>query len=205
MLQKLEIIDRILKSLDEHPEIDSKEKFQIFKNNIYREYKLAKVIPAIAFIERYNDFIAKGEMKYDIRIHKLLRKRAIRSLSGVSVISLLTKFWGCPGKCIYCPTNENLPKSYIPNEPAVMRAELNAFDPVRQVQNRLRSLEITGHTIDKCDVRVIGGTWSFYPRPYQEEFIKGIYDAHSNYSLLHGHIAATSIEAEKFASFRLEE
>lgn len=172
MNQKLEIIDRILRSLVEHAEVETKEAFQVLKNHIYREYKLAKVIPAIALIERYHELIELGEMKYDIRIHKILRKRAIRSLSGVSVISVLTKFWGCPGKCIYCPTNENLPKSYIPNEPAVMRAELNAFDPVRQVQNRLRSLEITGHTIDKCDVRIIGGTWSFYPQAYQEEFIK---------------------------------
>ena len=204
MFQKLEIIDRILFSLVDHPEVTTKDSFHVFKNNIYRDYKIDKVIPSIALIERYNELIEKGEMSYDIRIHKLLRKRAIRSLSGVSVISVLTKFWGCPGKCIYCPTNENLPKSYIPNEPAVMRAELNAFDPVRQVQNRLRSLEITGHTIEKCDVRIIGGTWSFYPKAYQEEFIKGIYDAHTNYSIARKHIAATSIEAEKFASFRLE-
>jgi len=85
-----------------------------------------------------------------------------------------------------------------------MRAELNAFDPVRQVQNRLRSLEITGHTIDKCDVRIIGGTWSFYPKQYQEEYIKGIYDAHTNYSIVRKHIANTSIEADTFATFRLE-
>ena len=71
------------------------------------------------------------------------------------MISLLTKFWGCPGKCIFCPTYEGLPKSYITGEPAVQRAEANDFDPVRQVQNRLRSLEITGNAITKCDIRVI--------------------------------------------------
>lgn len=88
------------------------------------------------------------------------------------MISLLTKFWGCPGKCVYCPTFEGLPKSYIPHEPAVMRAELNKFDPVLQIQNRLRALEVTGHKIEKNDVRIIGGTWSFYPKKYQEDFIK---------------------------------
>lgn len=89
------------------------------------------------------------------RVRKVLRKRAIRSLSGVSVISLLTKFWGCPGKCIYCPTYEGLPKSYITDEPAVQRAELNEFDPFRQIQNRLTSLSMTGNAITKCDVRII--------------------------------------------------
>lgn len=56
---------------------------------------------------------------------------------------------------------------------------MNQFDPFLQVQNRLRSLQITGNAISKCDVRVIGGTWSVYPREYQEEFIRNIYDAHS--------------------------
>ncbi|MDR2640352.1 MAG: hypothetical protein LBC61_03365 [Candidatus Peribacteria bacterium] len=53
-----------------------------------------------------------------------------------------------------------------------MRASLNEFDPVKQVWNRLRALELTGHKIDKSDVRIIGGTWSVYPKTYQEEFIK---------------------------------
>lgn len=56
---------------------------------------------------------------------------------------------------------------------------MNAFDPFLQVQNRLSSLQITGNAISKCDVRIIGGTWSVYPRAYQEDFIKNIYDAHS--------------------------
>lgn len=69
-----------------------------------------------------------------------------------------------------------------------MRAELNSFDPVKQVQNRLRSLESTGHAIAKCDVRVIGGTWSFYPQEYQESVMIGIYDGHSTYSELRKHL-----------------
>lgn len=59
---------------------------------------------------------------------------------------------------------------------------MNDFDPYLQVQNRLSSLQITGNAISKCDVRVIGGTWSVYPREYQEDFIRQIYDAHSLFS-----------------------
>jgi elongator complex protein 3 len=58
---------------------------------------------------------------------------------------------------------------------------MNDFDPYLQVQNRLRSLCITGNAISKCDVRVIGGTWSVYPREYQEDFIRQIYDAHTDF------------------------
>lgn len=56
---------------------------------------------------------------------------------------------------------------------------MNEFDPFRQIQNRLQSLRMTGNAISKCDVRIIGGTWSVYPHSYQEDFIREIYDAHT--------------------------
>lgn len=174
-----DIIDKILFSLAEKTEISDKEDFHKLKNEILAEYKTPHWPSHIALLSRYQELVNTGRITDELRIRKVLRKRAVRSLSGVSVISLLTKFWGCPGKCIYCPTYEGLPKSYISDEPAVQRAEMNAFDPFLQVQNRLRSLSITGNAISKCDVRIIGGTWSVYPQKYQEDFIKNIYDGHS--------------------------
>jgi len=197
------ITARILTELSSHPEITTKEQFHKFKNDIYAEYKLSQAIPGIVFLDRYNTLIHEGILKYDPRVWKLLRKRAVRSLSGVSVISILTKPWGCPGKCVYCPSYEGLPKSYVPNEPAVMRAELNEFDPIRQIWNRLRSLEITGHRIEKCDIRIIGGTWSVYPLLYQESYIRDIYDAHTTYSELRKNLLKTEMSGEKFASFEI--
>ena len=201
----LSITDRILTELSLHPEIVTKEEFHTFKNTIYADYRLPRAIPGIAFIERYNFLIRECVLTYDARVWKLLRKRAIRSLSGLSVISILTKPWGCPGKCTFCPTYDNLPKSYVTNEPAVMRAEMNAFDAVRQIHNRLRSLEITGHTIEKCDVRVIGGTWSAYPDSYREEYIRDVYDAHTTFSDLRKAIVSNVSDSEKFATFRVAE
>lgn len=203
MNQSYTITDRILTELSAHPEITTKEQFHSFKNAIYTEYKLPRGIPGIALIDRYNILISEGILQYEPRIWKLLRKRAVRSLSGVSIISILTKPWGCPGKCIYCPNYEWLPKSYIPNEPAVMRAELNEFDAMRQIWNRLRSLEITGHRIDKCDARIIGGTWSVYPTTYQEEFMKDLYDAFTTYPELRKNLVSTQMSGEKFASFEI--
>ncbi len=85
-----------------------------------------------------------------------------------------------------------------------MRAQMNEFDPVKQVHNRLRGLRITGHCIDKCDVRIIGGTWSVYPELYQEMFIKAIYDAHTTYSELEPFIEWTSTGTDKFAEFKIK-
>ncbi len=62
---------------------------------------------------------------------------------------------------------------------------MNEFDAFRQIQNRLQSLRMTGNAISKCDVRIIGGTWSVYPQAYQEDFIRDIYDAHTAFGVRH--------------------
>ena len=178
----ISLLDEILLALIVTESVVTKDDFHRLKNSILAKYRRENTPTAVELIAQYNAGVQNGEYADIPRVRKVLRKRAIRSLSGVSVISLLTKFWGCPGKCIYCPTYDNLPKSYITDEPAVQRAEMNQFDPFRQVENRLQSLSMTGNAITKCDVRVIGGTWSVYPRDYQEDFIKNIYDAHTLFS-----------------------
>ena len=182
MKNQIEIIDEILFALANDLSIESKEAFHKLKNEILAKYRISEWPSHIQMIERFQELVDSWKLSDDIRSRTVLRKRAVRSLSWVSVISLLTKFWGCPGKCIYCPTYEWLPKSYISDEPAVQRAEMNDFDPFLQIQNRLSSLKITGNAISKCDVRIIGWTWSVYPREYQEDFIKNIYDAHTTFS-----------------------
>lgn len=198
------ILDDII-DLSLSQEIKDKNEFQKIQNEIYKKYKLSKPLASIEILNRYNERIKSWELQENISFKKILRKRGVRSLSGVTVISLLTKFFGCPWKCIYCPTFEGLPKSYIPNEPAVMRAELNKFDPILQVHSRLRGLEITGHKVDKNDVRIIGGTWSFYPKEYQKDFIKGIYDAFNTYDEMREKIEETDFSRDKFAGFKLRE
>ena len=70
-----------------------------------------------------------------------------------------------------------MPKSYLSNEPAAMRALVNAFDPWRQVETRLRALTDNGHTADKVELIIKGGTWSAYDWRYQQWFIKRCFDA----------------------------
>jgi hypothetical protein len=91
--QNIEIIDKIFFELIKDTSITTKEQFQKFKNKFYKWQKMKEVIPDIIFINRYNELIKNNKIKYEIRIAKLIRKRAIRSLSWVSVISILTKNW----------------------------------------------------------------------------------------------------------------
>jgi elongator complex protein 3 len=131
--------------------------------------------------DTYNKLVARKKIKRSAAFEKILLSRRIRTQSGVAVVAVLTKAYPCPGKCIYCPSEKDMPKSYLSNEPAVMRAIDSHFDPYRQVQSRLRSLELNGHQTDKIELIVMGGTFSFLPKPYQMKFIGRCFQAANDY------------------------
>lgn len=150
-----------------------------FKRRAAKAYKIP--CPSnISLLKTYHTLVKNGRIKKSARIEKLLRVRPVRSLSGIVNVSVLTKPYPCPGECLYCPTQKGVPKSYLDNEPAVMRAILNQYDPYRQVKMRLRALTNTGHPTDKIELRIIGGTWSFYPKSYQTWFVKQCFQACNN-------------------------
>lgn len=111
------------------------------------------------------------------RFRTKLRCKAVRTDSGVAPITLLTKPYPCPGKCVYCPTEVRMPKSYISSEPAAARALSLKFDPYQQVKQRVEALERNGHEAKKIELIVKGGTWSSYPWSYRKWFIKRVFDA----------------------------
>ncbi len=70
-----------------------------------------------------------------------------------------------------------MPKSYISSEPGAMRALLAGFDPFVQISRRLASLERTGHSAEKCELIVQGGTFSDLPKRSRTHFITRCYQA----------------------------
>jgi len=138
----------------------------------------------IILLKEYNSMIKNGEIRLPQNrqeaIKNLLRVRRVRSQSGVAVVAVLTKNFGCPGHCLYCPTEKGMPKSYLSNEPAVMRAIANDFDPYRQVKMRLEALENSGHPTDKVELIIIGGTFGSIPDKYRYEFIRKCFKACNN-------------------------
>lgn len=131
----------------------------------------------ILLLKTYHELLKNKSIEESKVLENLLRTRPVRSLSGIVNVSVLTKPYPCPGKCVFCPTDKKIPKSYLPGEPAVQRAILTDFNPYLQVLTRLRSLEKTGHPTDKIELRIIGGTWSYYPSKYQIEFVKECFRA----------------------------
>jgi elongator complex protein 3 len=128
-------------------------------------------------LSAYHSLVKNKKIKSSPLLLKLMTKRGVRTLSGVAVITVLTKPYPCPGKCVFCPTEKGMPKSYLSNEPAVMRAILNDWDPHRQIKMRLRALKENGHATDKIEVIIIGGTWSAHTKQYQKWYVRRCFEA----------------------------
>jgi len=123
----------------------------------------------------------KGDLTVSADIKQLLQKKPIRTLSGVTPVTVLTKPFPCPGNCIFCPSDVRMPKSYIANEPGAQRAGQYAFHPYAQMYNRLVAFQETGHPVSKIEVIVLGGTWSAYSREYQYWFIAELFKAMNDF------------------------
>ena len=135
------------------------------------------LLPKSLLVATYHELVENGEWPADSQLLAIIRMKPIRTLSGVTTVTVLTKPYPCPGKCIFCPDDARMPKSYLPDEPGAMRGWQNEFDPFRQVSSRLEALENTGHPTDKIELLILGGTWSAYRRDYQAAFVLGCLNA----------------------------
>lgn len=128
--------------------------------------------PANRFLlKAYQKLVDDGKLKKNDVLLSFMRKANIRNLSGIAVITSLVKPYSCPGQCVYCPTEVRMPKSYIATEPAAARALRLDFSPYKQVQQRIKMLEMNGHNADKIEYIIKGGTWNAYPLKYQYWFM----------------------------------
>lgn len=125
-----------------------------------------------------------------------LIKKASRSVYGILNVCVFTspypeytdengvkqkQMFSCKHNCYYCPMEPDQPRSYLRDEPGVARANDCGFDCVKQFHMRLDQYKGMGHTLDKIEFEVSGGTWSEYPEEYQVEFIRDGYYAANVY------------------------
>jgi elongator complex protein 3 len=115
------------------------------------------------------------------KLSKILRRKNTRTVSGVSIIAVMTKPYQCPQPepCAYCPGGPTTgsPQSYTGYEPAALRGTQNSYDPYEQVQSRTRQLTAIGHKVDKVELIIMGGTFPATPMEYQTWFIQRCLDA----------------------------
>ncbi|MFA6424230.1 MAG: tRNA uridine(34) 5-carboxymethylaminomethyl modification radical SAM/GNAT enzyme Elp3 [Candidatus Magasanikbacteria bacterium] len=153
------------------------EALNSIKRRILRTEKSDYIPTSTQLLQAYHKLVKENKIKISPQLEKNLLRRAVRTLSGVTIVTVLTKSFPCPGKCVYCPTEARMPKSYLSDEPAAARALSLQFDPYEQVRRRLDSLEKNGHPTDKVELIVKGGTWNAYPLKYQYWFIARCFEA----------------------------
>ena len=162
--------------------IKNSEDLEAFKKSFSR--KLKQNMPTNADIRGfYEKFLKENKIVRDKNLESLLQSQKIRTLSGVAVVAVLTRPEPCLGNCLYCPTEKDMPKSYLSNEPAVMRAISSNFDPFEQVEKRLEALFLNGHDVSKIELIVMGGTFSHLPKNYRTWFIKECFRGCNGYKL----------------------
>lgn len=160
-----EIIKNLMKSEDlNHKKID-----KIIKA-LCKRHDLTEMPTKVELLS-----VCKSEEKKKLK--RFLRTKPSRTISGVSVITIVVKPAPCPGTCIYCPKGTNAPQSYTGLEPAVQRGIRNNYDPFLQTKDRLNQYKITGHPSDKIEVIILGGTFLALDKEYQEWFVKRMFDA----------------------------
>ena len=104
-------------------------------------------------------------------------RKPTKTLAGVTPIAVMCKPKLCAhGVCLYCPSL-NVPQSYTPKSPPVLRASLLGYDPLEQVLSRLKAFEAMHHPTDKIELIVMGGNFTEYDVKYKYDFIKKCYDA----------------------------
>lgn len=132
---------------------------------------------------------------------KLLRNlqmKPTRTISGVTTVTVLSKPFACPGKCVFCPNDVRMPKSYIATEPGAQRALMNKFSPYLQVWNRLKALQNIGHPTEKIELLVLGGTWSYYPEIYRVWFIKECFRAMNDFGENNKNIDVEHVQVRQY-------
>jgi ELP3 family radical SAM enzyme/protein acetyltransferase len=172
--------------------------FNLIKD-IQRIHKFT--VSKIDLIKIYNSLDEQYKI-YDLK--KKIIKKIQKSQSGIISITVVTsgnpwRFnkdgeketinYSCKNDCYYCPNEKpskdnnwtQQARSYLYTEPSILRSNSCGFDPIKQMNSRLSTLEKMGHTIDKLEVLVLGGTWSSYPKEYQEEFVTHLYYAANTY------------------------
>ncbi len=135
-----------------------------------------KMLSKSQFLEGYAQLCEREGREPDPKIVRLLRVKPTRTISGVAPVAVLTKPAPCPGECIFCPAPDQMPKSYLPDEPGAMRAASYEFDPYDQTAGRIGVMADLGHSVHKVELLILGGTWSSYPEKYQEWFVRRCLD-----------------------------
>lgn len=152
---------------------------QIAKGKIRTERELlnAKIAGAHGGIAKNSELLARAG-KHRSAVLRMLRMHPVRTISGVAPVAVMS-LSRCPKRkpCAYCPGGVTTPQSYTGFEPAARRAAQNNYDAYLQTRARISQLEATGHSTEKIELIIMGGTFLAGEKRYCERFVQRCFDA----------------------------
>ena len=169
-----DILTAILDEVRVTPDLTQKELSQIMRRHTLPN---GDMLSKDRIIRGYRQLCRREGRSPDVALVRRLRVKPTRTISGVAPVAVLTEPYPCPGECIFCPEPTGMPKSYLPDEPGAMRAASHEFDPFDQTVSRIATLREIGHSVDKIELLILGGSWSAYPEDYQTWFVRRCLDA----------------------------
>ena len=184
------ILKEIMKKklIDNIDRLKSRGKIENLKRNLSRKYKLSKMPTNIVLLNYVNNLRISNDKKNKLR--ELLLTKPSRSISGVTPVAIMGYPFPCPhGKCAYCPGGPEsyfgeTPQSYTGKEPASRRALRAHYDSYLQVFNRLEQYLVMGHSPEKVELIIMGGTFPSFKINYQDFFIEYAFKAMNDFSRL---------------------
>lgn len=188
-----EIIQMLLKAHEEGKDVN----LNALKTKISSKF-------ALESSPRLVDIIAAVPVESRKILYPKLKAKPIRTASGIAVVAVMCKPHRCPhinmtgNICVYCPGGpdsdfEYSTQSYTGYEPTSMRAIRARYNPYLQTRHRVEQLQQLGHSVDKVEFIVMGGTFMSLPEDYRDYFIRNLHDA------LSGHTSNNVDEAVKYS------
>lgn len=194
---KVKVISEIIKELLAAQKLQKDVNLNSVKCQISSKYGLSSQ-PKIV------DIIAAMPPEYKKVLLPKLKAKPVRTASGIAVVAVMCKPHRCPhinmtgNICVYCPGGpdsdfEYSTQSYTGYEPTSMRAIRARYDPFLQTRHRVEQLQQLGHSVDKVEFIVMGGTFMCLPEEYRDRFVRSLHDA------LSGHSSSSVAEAVRYS------
>lgn len=188
-----EVISALIKAYEAQVPINLSK----IKAEVSKKHKLA-------YIPKLVDIIAAVPEEYKARLLPYIKAKPVRTASGVAVVAVMSKPHRCPhialtgNVCVYCPGGpdsdfEYSTQAYTGYEPTSMRAIRARYHPYSQTRGRVDQLKRLGHSVDKVEFIVMGGTFMSLDADYKDYFIRNLHDA------LSGHHSTSVAEAITFS------
>ncbi|KAH9272210.1 elongator complex protein 3 [Batrachochytrium salamandrivorans] len=134
------------------------------------------------------DIIAAIPEQHRATLLPKIRAKPVRTASGIAIVAVMCKPHRCPhiamtgNICVYCPGGpdsdfEYSTQSYTGYEPTSMRAIRSRYNPYEQARGRIDQLKSLGHSCDKVEYIIMGGTFMSLSEDYRNWFISRLHDA----------------------------